>query len=575
MRAIDIIPVAKGDIPADLLIQNARVVNVFSGDIKLTNVAIYQKRIAGIGDYSQGKEVIDLEGKYLVPGLINAHLHIESTMLEPREFAKAVLARGTTTVIADPHEIANVMGLKGVEFFLNYTEGVPLNIYFMLPSCVPATNMETNGAKVKVMDMIGFIEKYPRVLGLGEVMNYPGILHGDENLLTMIELFRHKYKKIDGHAPGVTGKDLNAYSAAFIKSDHESTTAEEAYEKLSCGMQVLMRYGSGEKDLENLLPIVNERTQPYLSYCTDDKHPEDIVKGDIDEMVRISISKGVDPITAIRIGSINTARHYGLRSMGAIAPGYKADMIVVNDLKDFYPEMVIKDAKIVAKNGECIAKFPPPLTGFEEVINTVQCPYYQAEDFLFHLNRKSVYIRGIKVFGDSVLTKEVIEQTKVLDGEPDLSQIDFAKICVVNRYTTEKQYSLGFVAGTGMKRGAIALSVGHDSHKISVTAENEKDMECALNDVIKNKGGMSVALDGEVIASLPLSIAGLMSTEPLEEVLKKQSLLLKAVKNDLGCTLDNPFMALSFVQLEVIPELKITNLGLINTNTFEFVPAVY
>jgi len=575
MRAIDIIPVAKGDIPADLLIQNARVVNVFSGDIKLTNVAIYQKRIAGIGDYSQGKEVIDLEGKYLVPGLINAHLHIESTMLEPREFAKAVLARGTTTVIADPHEIANVMGLKGVEFFLNYTEGVPLNIYFMLPSCVPATNMETNGAKVKVMDMIGFIEKYPRVLGLGEVMNYPGILHGDENLLTMIELFRHKYKKIDGHAPGVTGKDLNAYSAAFIKSDHESTTAEEAYEKLSCGMQVLMRYGSGEKDLENLLPIVNERTQPYLSYCTDDKHPEDIVKGDIDEMVRISISKGVDPITAIRIGSINTARHYGLRSMGAIAPGYKADMIVVNDLKDFYPEMVIKDAKIVAKNGECIAKFPPPLTGFEEVINTVQCPYYQAEDFLFHLNRKSVYIRGIKVFGDSVLTKEVIEQTKVLDGEPDLSQIDFAKICVVNRYTTEKQYSLGFVAGTGMKRGAIALSVGHDSHNISVTGKNEKDMECALNDVIKNKGGMSVALDGEVIASLPLSIAGLMSTEPLEEVLKKQSLLLKAVKNDLGCTLDNPFMALSFVQLEVIPELKITNLGLINTNTFEFVPAVY
>ncbi len=575
MRAIDIIPVAKGDIPADLLIQNARVVNVFSGDIKLTNVAIYQKRIAGIGDYSQGKEVIDLEGKYLVPGLINAHLHIESTMLEPREFAKAVLARGTTTVIADPHEIANVMGLKGVEFFLNYTEGVPLNIYFMLPSCVPATNMETNGAKVKVMDMIGFIEKYPRVLGLGEVMNYPGILHGDENLLTMIELFRHKYKKIDGHAPGVTGKDLNAYSAAFIKSDHESTTAEEAYEKLSCGMQVLMRYGSGEKDLENLLPIVNERTQPYLSYCTDDKHPEDIVKGDIDEMVRISISKGVDPITAIRIGSINTARHYGLRSMGAIAPGYKADMIVVNDLKDFYPEMVIKDAKIVAKNGQCIAKFPPPLTGFEEVINTVQCPYYQAEDFLFHLNRKSVYIRGIKVFGDSVLTKEVIEQTKVLDGEPDLSQIDFAKICVVNRYTTEKQYSLGFVAGTGMKRGAIALSVGHDSHNISVTGKNEKDMECALNDVIKNKGGMSVALDGEVIASLPLSIAGLMSTEPLEEVLKKQSLLLKAVKNDLGCTLDNPFMALSFVQLEVIPELKITNLGLINTNTFEFVPAVY
>ncbi len=575
MRAIDIIPVAKGEQPADLLIKNANVVNVFSGDIKKTNVAIYQKRIAGIGDYSEGKKVIDLKEKFLVPGLINAHLHIESTMLEPREFAKAVLARGTTTVIADPHEIANVMGLKGVEFFLNYTEGIPLNIYFMLPSCVPATEMETNGANVKVMDMIGFIEKYPRVLGLGEVMNYPGILHQDEKLLTMIELFRHKYKKIDGHAPGLSGKDLNAYSAAFIKSDHESTTAEEAYEKLSCGMQVLMRYGSGEKDLENLLPIVNDKTQPYLSFCTDDKHPEDIINGDIDEMIRISIDKGVDPITALRIGSINTARHYDLRSMGAIAPGYKADMVVVSDLNNFYPEIVIKDAKIVAENGKCVATFPPPLTDFKEVVNTVHCPLYKAEDFLFNLKQERVNLRGIKVFGDSVLTKEVIESVKVVEGEPDCTNIDFAKICVVNRYTKEKQFALGYVSGTGMKRGAIALSVGHDSHNISVTGKNERDMECALNDVIKNKGGMTVALNGNVIASLPLSIGGLMSTESLEEVLKKQNLLLKAVKQELGCSLDNPFMALSFVQLEVIPELKITNLGLIDINTFQFVPAVF
>ncbi len=571
MRVTDIIPVARGKAPADLILKNAKVVNVFTGDIEYTNVAIYRKRIAGLGDYTDAGQIIDLNGRYLVPGLINAHLHIESTMLEPREFAKAVLARGTTTVIADPHEIANVIGLKGVDFFLRYTEGIPLNIYFMIPSSVPATSFADNGASVKVMDMIGFIEKHPRVLGLGEVMNYPGILNQDEQMITMIELFRHKYKKIDGHAPNLRGKDLNAYVASFIKSDHESTQADEAYEKLGRGMQVLMRYGSGEQDLENLLSIVNPMRAPYLSFCTDDKHPEDIINGDIDEMIRISVKHGVDPIMAISIASINSARHYGLRSMGAIAPGYKADMLVVEDLNDFRPSVVFKDARIVAENGKCTAIFPEPFVNLNSIMNTVNCPEFSEKDFKMDIKGEKVLVRAIKLTGESILTEEAREELKVENGDAVLDNSDLAKIAVINRYCGEKKYSMGFVSGLGMKEGAIAISVGHDAHNISVTGKNNKDMEIAVNDVIKNQGGISVAKNGKVLASLPLPVAGLMSDRPLKEVVGKSLLLQELASSELGCTIHNPFMALSFIQLEVIPKIKITDKGLIDTQKFEFI----
>jgi adenine deaminase len=573
MRIIDIIPVARGEKPADLLLKNCNIVNVFSGKIEKSNVALFQKRIAGIGAYTEGNKVIDLQGQYLVPGFINAHLHIESTMLEPREFAKAALTRGTTTVIADPHEIANVIGLDGVEFFLRYTEGVPLNIYFMLPSCVPATEYETNGAKVRVMDMIGFIEKNPRVLGLGEVMNYPGILNCNEELLTMIELFRHKYKKIDGHAPLLSGKDLDAYISAFIRSDHESTKPEEALEKLSKGMQILLRYGTGERDLENLVSIITPVTQPFLSFCTDDKHAEDIMKGDIDEMIRLVIAKGVDPVTAIRIATINTARHYGLRSMGAIAPGYKADMVVVEDLENFAPKIVFKDSKIVAENGECTAIFPDPLISLDSVMHTIQCPFYQPDDFLLRLDMERATIRSIDIDGISVVTHERLTDVDIHAGEPDLSGKNLAKIAVINRYKNEKQFSLGFISGTGITRGALALSVGHDSHNISVTGVSDKDMAVAVNHVISCNGGMAVVMDGNVIASLPLPVAGLMSDQPLQTVIEQNRELLQAAKKT-GCSISNPFMALSFVQLEVIPELKITNLGLMDTNRFQFVSPI-
>ncbi len=571
MRIMDIIPVARAKEPADVLLTNCRIVNVFSGEIERSNVAIYRKRIAGIGDYTQGKQVIDLEGRYIVPGLIDAHLHIESTMLDPREFARAVLARGTTTVIADPHEIVNVVGLKGIDFFIRYTEGVPLNIYFMIPSCVPATSFEDNGGNINVYDMIGFIEKHPRVLGLGEVMNYPGILSCDQELLTMIELIRHKYKKIDGHAPGLDGKDLNAYVSAFIRSDHESTEASEAKEKLARGMQVLMRYGSIAKDLVNLLPIVNHHTEPFLSLCTDDKHPDAIQKGHIDEAVRLCIENGVDPISAIRMATINTARHYDLRSMGAIAPGYKADLVVVDDLERFFPQLVMKDAQIVAKDGVCIARFPSPDISTDSVRHTILCPEMQETDFLLHWNGLTeAKVHSIQVFGSSVLTRNQPVVLPVRNGEPDLSAKDCLKIAVVNRYSQKKQFSLGFVSGTAMKSGAVATSVGHDAHNLSVTGKNDRDMAVAINEVIRMGGGMVVVRNGRILASLALPIAGLMSDLPLEEVVEKERHLHQAVC-DLGSDLPNLMMTLSFVQLAVIPEIRITNQGLVDTNRFQFI----
>lgn len=571
---MDIIPVAKGEAPADVLLTNGKIVNVFTGEIETGNVAIFRKRIAGIGEYTQGKQVIDIEGQFIVPGLIDAHLHIESTMLDPREFAKAVLARGTTTVIADPHEIVNVVGLTGVEFFIRYTEGVPLNIYFMIPSCVPATHFEDNGANVNVYDMIGFIEKHPRVLGLGEVMNYPGILSCDQELLTMIELVRHKYKKIDGHAPSVEGKDLNAYVSAFIRSDHESTTASEAKEKLSRGMQVLMRYGSIAKDLVNLLPIVNHHTEPFISLCTDDKHPEAIQKGHIDEAVRLCIQNGIDPISAIRMATINTARHYDLRSMGAIAPGYKADLVFVKDLEDFRPNMVMKDAQIVAKDGQCIARFPAAEVSATSVKHTVVCPEMQPEDFRLNWGSMTqTHVNAIKVLGDSVITHQEKVLLPVLDGEPDLTGQDCLKIAVVNRYSTKKEFSLGFIVGTGLKSGAVATSVGHDAHNISVTGKNNEDMAIAINEVIRMGGGMVAVDQGRVMGALALPIAGLMSDLPMDQVIEKENTLYEAIWK-MGSNLPNLLMTLSFVQLAVIPEIRITNQGLVDTNRFKFIPVI-
>ena len=569
MRIRDIIPIALGEKEADVLLKNAKIVNVFSGDIEEANIALYRKRIAGIGDYKKGKKIIDLKDAFIVPGLIDAHLHIESSMLSPREFARAVLPRGTTTIIADPHEIANVIGLDGVEYMIKITEGIPMNVYITLPSAVPATELETSGARLGVEDMIGFLEKHPRILALGEVMNFPGVLSRDRELIAKIELLRHRYKKIDGHAPGLRGKKLNAYIDAFIRSDHESTRPDEAEEKLRRGMQVFIREGSAAKNLHALLPIVNDMNHHYISFCTDDRSPEDILReGHIDYMVREAIKYGIPPVIAIRMATINTARYFNLRSMGAIAPGYKADFLVINDLEEFKIEMVIKDSQIVARNGEMVVAVSGIFPESNGRIGPMNPAKLSLNDLVIVDRGKR--IRVIKLVKDNLITEELKLKPKAKNGKilPDKER-DISKILVVDRYTG-KNFSVGFVTGLGLTHGAIGTSVGHDSHNISIAGQNDRDILHALEEIKMMGGGLVIVDNQKTLAKLPLPICGLMSDKTLEEVNKKLHILQKATRT-LGCSYD-PFMTLSFIQLPVIPEIRITDRGIVKVSSQRIVP---
>ncbi len=567
MKISNIIPVALGRKKADVLIKNARILNVFSGKIEKTNVALYRKRIAGIGEYTEGKEIIDLKGMYLIPGFIDAHLHIESSMLSPREFAKAVLSRGTTTVIADPHEIANVLGTDGIEYMIKSTEGIPLNVYIGLPSAVPATNLETSGALLGPEDMVGLLDKYPtRIIALGEVMNFPGVLNLDRELITKIEILRHKYKKIDGHAPGLTGKELNAYIDAFIKSDHECTEKEEALEKISKGMQVFIREGSAAKNFDALIGAVNIMNHQFFSFCTDDRDPVDIVnEGHIDNLVRRAIKNNIDPIIAVRMATINTARYFNLRSMGAIAPGYKADMLVVDDLSKLNIKMVIKDSKIAVENGSIVESFE----GIHKVpdnLGKVILPKFTKDDI--KIKAKSKRIRVIEVFEKTLMTKSLVCDAKIENNfaVPNPEK-DMAKIVVFNRHTGEG-FSKGFIKGLGIIKGAIALSIGHDSHNLCAAGMNDSDIEIAAKEIEKINGGIVSVLNGEILARLPLPIAGLMSNKSLYEMVEENKKLKKSLKI-LGSDKDI-FMTLSFVQLPVIPEIRITDRGIVDVKSQEF-----
>jgi len=566
MQLTSIIQAARGETPVDLLLTNCRVVDVFTGEIRSDSIAVAGGVIVGFGARSARTER-DLGGRYVAPGFIDAHVHIESAMVGVGEFARVLAVKGTTTVVADPHEIANVLGTTGIRYMLQSAESQPINIYFTLPSCVPATDLETAGARLSAEDLAPFWH-HARVVGLAEMMNFPGVLHGDPGVMAKLQAARRHARPVDGHAPGLAGKDLHAYAAAGIGSDHECTGSAEALEKIRLGMHVMIREGSGAKNLEALLPIVTPKTSPRLMWCTDDRHPQDLLEdGHIAAMVRRAAAGGLDPIIAIQMATINPASYFGLNHIGAIAPGRQADLAVFSDLSELVVESVYCGGVLTAENGVLLPSVmaPPP----------VAVPPAMSLDpaaVRFDIEAGGDRVRVIEIVPDQITTRHSIlpvarrGNQAVADPERDL-----LKIAVVERYSGKARRAVGFVRGLGLSRGAMASSVAHDSHNIIVAGAGDADMLAVLEAVVRMGGGLAIAVSGEVKAACPLPIAGLMSAEPLAETSRKMRSLVQMAR-DLGTPLHDPFMTLSFLALPVIPELKITDKGLIDVNAFEVVP---
>ena len=564
----DIINVARGLEKADLVIKNANIVNVLSEEIHKGDIAICEGVIAGIGENYSGEKEIDINGAYVTPSFIDGHVHLESTMMLPKEFAKTVLPAGTTTVIIDPHEISNVLGLHGISFMHEAVKNLPMNIYTMLPSCVPATPFETSGFDLNSYDLSLLIDK-PWVLGIAEMMNFPGVLNRDKNVMAKLELAKSRGKRIDGHAPYLSGKDLCGYIASGVKSDHECTTPEEAIEKLRLGVYVMIREGTAAKDLDALIPVLKTSNTRKCIFVTDDRHPADL-KEHINGMVRRVVEAGVDPIKAVQVASLNTAEYFGLKDLGAIAPGYKADLLVLPDLKSFRPDIVLKDGKVVAQDGKLAVEIPD--SDAISTRNSVNVRWITMDDFKISAEGDGLKkVRALEVIPHQLITKSVLSDVKVVDGNA-VSNVDTdtLKICVIERHRATGNIGKGFVKGFNLKCGAIASTVAHDSHNMIVIGTNDFDMYTAAVALIKCQGGKVVVKDGEIISQLPLPIAGLMSDREFDFVVEKCDELNKA-SHSIGCELEDPFMTMGFLSLPVIPELKITDKGVFDTNKFDFV----
>ncbi len=560
-----IIKVSSNKTPADLVLKNAKLINVLSEEIYETDIAITDGKIAGISKGYKGKKEIDLKGAYVSPSFIDGHVHLESGMLLPSEFAKLVIPSGTTTVVADPHEIANVMGLQGISFIREATKDLPLDVFIMLPSCVPATKLETSGVDLNCYDLALLIDA-PWVLGIAEMMNFPGVVNCDKEVLSKIALGLEKHKRVDGHAPSLSGKDLNAYVASGVASDHECTNPDEAIEKIRLGMYIMIREATGARDLEPLIPVLKKYNTRKCIFVTDDRHPKHLKKH-ISGMVKKSVELGVDPIKAIQMASLNTAEYFKIPNTGAIAPGYNADILVFDDLKTFDPKMVFKKGKLVAKNGQMtidMTEFKPP-----ELRGSVNIKPLKKKDFQIKIPKNKNKIKVINVIPKQLITKLSIEEVKNENGYAvsDTTN-DILKIAVIERHKATGNIGLGFVKGFGLKSGAIASTIAHDSHNMIIIGTNDEDMYYAANQLVKSQGGKIIVENGKTLSQLELPIAGLISNKPAEKVMAKLQ-ELEQTAADIGCKINDPFMSMAFLSLSVIPEIKITDKGLIDVSKFK------
>ncbi|MDD5557252.1 MAG: adenine deaminase [bacterium] len=561
------IRVARGKAKADTVLKNGRVVNVYSGEIVRADVAVVGGVIAGLGSYRGARE-FDVAGRLVAPGLIDAHIHLESAMVTVPEFARVVVPLGTTSVVSDPHEIANVMGLEGINYMLKSSKYNPLNVFVMIPSCVPSSPLETSGSELRATDIF-FMLNQDWVLGLGEVMDYPGLLAAQPNLLDKIKIVEGKV--IDGHAPGLSGRDLCAYAAMRISSDHECSTPEEAREKLRLGMTIMVREGSGARNMEALLPLVTPQNLPQFVFCTDDLHPHDLVgEGHMNAVVRKAVRLGLDPVSAIRMCTINPARHYRLGQLGAIAPGKTADMVVIGDPEAMRVDMVFKNGVLVARDGALLPGAAAAVRPPEPLRGSINIQWLRPE--YLEIPARAGRCRVIRLVPGQLLTRQELVRPKTIGGRVVAdTEADILKLAVVERHHASSRIGLGLVRGFGLKKGAIASSVAHDAHNIIAVGTNDADIMEAVIKIRKLQGGFTAVVEGKLIASLALPIAGLMSVKAAGEVSAEiRELIL--VARSMGCAVEDPFMALSFLSLSVIPELKLTDRGLVDVSGQKIVP---